>query len=422
MSKTHWQRAYQPADAFAVRMQQSYAVIDKVIDELENPISDAERDWRKLTATFQHELSRKGAAYVTAYLPRILHEHILPAVDAEKSAIEVEQTIQGQSATRLLSHLISGRDTAATSEWESTWYLAWMTALWRKTSECRVYQPSDGLARTLLATELRGLACSDVTLPLPCVYVQIPDSLRLDVWGSTGCRRGLGAYMSHDSVDGRRGVRVMIVGLGEKEANERSRLKLKAAGVPTTTEFGSSFDFDETLGFFFIDLSQPDQPLTEAVDLLCQQAHAWGAKHNELISARVSDVVDSMRHVWSWLLNVVFYAQHADIDEWVDTEHNADLVALMRRHANAPKGSEKRARLLADAKKQNSDVRRILGPRVEVDPNLPSAPVPSHMTAVTYRKTLVAGHWQRYAVGTGRVDRVWKRREPHWRNLETKQP
>jgi len=31
------------------------------------------------------------------------------------------------------------------------------------------------------------------------------------------------------------------------------------------------------------------------------------------------------------------------------------------------------------------------------------------------RRTLVSGHWRRFAVGKGRVDRVWKYVEPFWR-------
>lgn len=255
----------------------------------------------------------------------------------------------------------------------------------------RAYVTSPGLARRLLATELRGLRCGDLRLPYDCVYVDVDPGLGFRVYNeSTGWHRLYGVYLTEDM-----GVRVMTCGEGKVNKH------------------------DDALSHFHLDtLTDPERPLEDVIDALRRRVMAEDEKwirDQGMTDVARDELFDSWVAPFHWVLNLIFYVTHAHPGEFVET--NPELAALYRRLKKA-RGTKAR-RLRERARALTSSQRIVVGRAVTVDPRLPRTTSESR---TLLRRTLVAGHWQRYRVGPGRVDTRWNFREPFWRGAGEEGP
>jgi hypothetical protein len=258
--------------------------------------------------------------------------------------------------------------------------IAWQCVRYEQAGK-RTYVVSRGLARRLLATELRGVRCHDLRLPYPSIYIAVDPDLGFRVFNhATGFHPLYGVYVTEDAG----GWRLMLCGDGVGD--------------------------DDALTHFHVNLTA-----FESVDaaLRALRAHVldkdsdW-ARQQGMSGADVGALVDDWFSIFCWVMNLVFYVTHVEPGDHVETN-----LALTRLRARAQKArGKKRDRLLARARGHKNVEHIIVGAQVKVDPAMPKT---TGETRALLLKTLVAGHWQRYAVGPGRVDRRWVFKEPFWR-------
>ena len=261
----------------------------------------------------------------------------------------------------------------------------------------RIYRVSDGLAQRLLLTEMRGVKGDDIKLPFDCLYIEIPKSLGFTIQNQhTGEHAITGAYL-FESCDsgGERGLSFTLMG----EPNDAS---INAG--------------DDAFEYFTIPMS--DVGIDEDLENIKNRANAAIAKEAPGHWAAIPNP-GKWDKIAKWIVAATFYATRPDAERDVVLV-DPEAAALKRRHLAAPKGSPKRAELLERLKAKNALERTLLGKSVLVDRTMPTNDADaqrafSGVGGVLTVRTLVAGHWQRFAVGKGRVDREWKFRAPFWR-------
>jgi hypothetical protein len=249
----------------------------------------------------------------------------------------------------------------------------------------RTYVVAPGLARRLLVTELRGLCGDDLGLPYPSLYVVIDPELGFKTWNpDTGWHRVTGAYMAQD---GDRRWRILICAQG-------------AQGRP---------EWDDALSAFDLNLTGT---VDAALDELRQRVSHNDQDYNRAcgLPPRADEIVDDWVAVFKWLLNLIMFVTHADAADLEHVDANAEAQALFARAQRAQ--GKKRERLHARLRELPRRPRIVVGARVVVDERWPLTTGQARTLLV---RTLVAGHWQRYHVGTGRQDTVWRFRQPFWR-------
>ena len=121
------------------------------------------------------------------------------------------------------------------------------------------------------------------------------------------------------------------------------------------------------------------------------------------------DLIDSWRRPFLWALNLIFYLTHST-PEIEHIELNSELRALYRRREKAL--GKKRDKLAARIRELPSRSRIVVARSLTEDPRLPRT---AQEARVLLKKTLVAGHWQRYHTGAGRANIEWRFRAPFWR-------
>jgi len=276
--------------------------------------------------------------------------------------------------------------------------VAWHTARFDLNGR-QTYVPSEPLARLLLSTELRGLKCSDMTLPYPSVYIAFDSKLGFEVHNEqTGAHPLYGMYITDDSVGERRGWRVLLCG----DRND-----------------ASTVEYDDALSHFFLDFSDGNQPVAEAVSevfaLVRSKGPEW-CRQQGMKDSDLEEIIESWEASFKWAMNLLFYVTRPDFKDMEHVEANDEAAALWRRMQNAPKGSKKRERILDQYRATPKRPRIVVGRRVVVDERLPRSR--SEARTAIHVRTLVPAHWQRYHVGAGRAEIVWKPKDPHWRGPE----
>ena len=276
--------------------------------------------------------------------------------------------------------------------------VAWHTARFDLHGR-QTYVPTQSLSRLLLSTELRGLKCADMTLPYPSVYIAVDPELGFTVHNEqTGAHPLYGIYISDDSLAERRGWRVLLCG-------DRNSVSQSA--------------HDDALSHFFLDFSDDKKPVAEAVSevfaLVRSKGPDW-CRQQGMKDEDLEDIIDSWEASFKWAMNLLFYVTRPDFKDLEHVEANGEAAALWRRLENAPKGSKKRERILDQYRAQPKRPRIVVGRRVVVDERLPRT-VGEALNPVMVR-TLVPSHWQRYRVGAGRAETVWKQKDPYWRGPE----
>lgn len=140
---------------------------------------------------------------------------------------------------------------------------------------------------------------------------------------------------------------------------------------------------------------------------------------NSAIDPGIREAADERVKEWlaifRWSLNVMVYATTPDAEHEV-IRANADAESIWRRMQKLPKG-KKRDDLKERLRALDPMTRTFLGKSVKLTPNLRA--MAEHKKLGIGKspmvRTLVAGHWQRFATGEGRKNRTWKFRQPFWR-------
>jgi len=158
----------------------------------------------------------------------------------------------------------------------------------------KAYTISDGLAKQLRDTELRGLRTEDIRLPYESLYIEIPKSLDFKIWnGVTGWHSAEGVYVVDDiQDDGTHAWRFMFIGY----SNDPNDLLDDA-----TIYFSVHFTENETL----------DQVIEETVKKFAKLEEGHN-KSNPLVG--LGPMGDLWLNLFRWVLNVVMYATWPDAD------------------------------------------------------------------------------------------------------------
>jgi len=306
--------------------------------------------------------------------------------DASGSFLAYAESERGQAMAQYIDNMITltGRSIGSRSgEITTQLLMAWQFARYEN-GGLRTYVVEPGLQRRLLATELRNIRCQDLRLPYPCIYVCMDEALGFRVYNEgTGWHSLVGIYLTED--DG--GLRVMTCGKGD--------------------------GLDDALSHFHLPLAKdPEAPLDDVLDALANrvrtQDKAW-AESQGMGSAAIDDLLDSWFSAFKWVMNLVFYVTHSEPGE--NIEMNKEARRLWQRASKLPRGP-KRKSLVARANALPSRQRIVVGRGVKVDKSLPRS---TGEVRALLTRTLVAGHWQRYAVGPKRAKREWRFKEPFWR-------
>lgn len=270
------------------------------------------------------------------------------------------------------------------------------------------FRVSDGLAMLLALTELRGLRCEDLKLPFPSLYLEVPETLNFRIYNSmTGWHTVEGLYLSEDNSDstlvpqakpdGKRSWRVCVVG----KDNENSIDK-----------------YDDALVYFSIPLIE-GTTVDEALKVMADRVH-FNSKDDSALREEQTDSLTEWTAIFRWAMNVMVYATTPDAEHDVIRD-NEDAESIWRRIQKLPKISKKRDDLKAKLKGMDQQFRDLYGKSVKVTPALRSMFEHRQQGAgkPLMVRTLVSGHWMRFAVGEGRKERVWKFRQPFWRGPDS---
>ncbi len=267
----------------------------------------------------------------------------------------------------------------------------------------QTYVPTEALSRLLLATELRGLKCSDMVLPYPSLYIAVSPELGFAVHNEqTGAHPLYGMYISTDDVEGRPGWRVLLCGDRNSDTTP---------------------DWDDALSHFYLDFSDGEKPVTEAIsglfDMVRSKGPEWclrqGMKDSDL-----EEIIETWEASFKWAMNLMFYVTRPDFKDLEHVEASTEAAALWRRMQNAPKDSKKRDRILDQYRSTPKRPRIVVGRRVVVDERLPRSRGEAKQALMV--RTLVPAHWQRYYRGAGRAETIWKQKDPYWRGPDDVEP
>lgn len=323
---------------------------------------------RGLASAFEDAANNNPLAIVD-----VIREYLRPA--AGGSFLELQAHERGRVIVDLLAQFLGN----AENELSTQLMVAWQVIKYENAGE-RTYVASQGLSRQLLATELRGVRCEDLRLPYPSIYIAVDEGLGFTVYNQvTGVHPLYGVYVTEDES----GWRLMLCGSGRGE--------------------------DDALTHFHVNLEHfdtVDESLAALREHVMKKDSGW-ARVRGFGDEYVGGLIDNWFSVFRWVMNLVFYVTHVEPGDHV--EANRELSRL-RERARKTTG-KKRERLLERARSLPSQRHIIVGKSVSGR----GMPANTGEARTLLRKTLVAGHWQRYAVGVGRQERVWKFREPFWR-------
>lgn len=260
------------------------------------------------------------------------------------------------------------------------------------------YKVSDGLATLLALTELRGLKVDDLKLPFQSIFIELPACLGFRIFNrEMGWQPAEGVFIHEDREDD---------STVKGEINLGRSWRILAVSRSYKVDIGT----DSAQAFFSLPLVDGDT-VDDAVDRLRIRTSQQG------ITDPNGDEVNAWVGIWRWIMNVIVYATTPD----AEADHvrgNEDAESIWRRVTKLPKVSAKRDRLKDRLKGMDPKWRTVLGKSVVLTPALRE--MREHQQSSRNGKalrvrTLVSGHWMRFAVGEGRKDRVWKFRQPFWR-------
>jgi hypothetical protein len=286
---------------------------------------------------------------------------------------------------------------AATGEALTQAMMAWQTARFRLSGR-HTFSPSPGLAQQLLLTELRGIKGRDLQLPFPTVYLEVPEQLGFKTISiQTGWHPVTGAYVAADEHEGMRGLRLLLT----------------ARGITDDVH-------DDALSHFFMPLFD-DEPIAKTLADVFTSVQIPKDQRAERNLPQDDEGMEREAHMWvdcfRWVMNLLFYTT-SPVAEREHIEANPAARKLWQRIQKMPSArNKKRAKLVVEHKKLPKQPRIVLGRSVKLNRTMPTAvdEVSAASRSELKVRTLVSGHWQRFASGKGRTERVWKFRAPFWR-------
>lgn len=267
-------------------------------------------------------------------------------------------------------------------DWQAASILnLWHFAMHERTGQ-RVYELAPALATKLHHTQLRGLSTADLRLPYQNIYIVMPETMELKLSNQLTGEHDLGGvYVTETTHDGARMWKLLFWG----PPNKNSR----------TT-------YDDALFHFSVPLPD-DISLDEALDRCERRGLSAQTEHSERYYR------EFWRPLFKLVLNTVIYLTWPDADS--RAVENSRYTALHEQMKKHPKGSRKYERARQELREVPQQRRILLGGSVR---DLSPATEATSGSPLMVR-TLVTGHWQRFAVGPGRADRRWGWREPFWR-------
>jgi hypothetical protein len=251
-------------------------------------------------------------------------------------------------------------------------------------SGLQVYEVTDGLLERLKMTSTEDLSIEDVKFPYPSTWFQFPK----------------GAIRT-------RGIDLTLMDVVGCMIREVDRGPTKARVVELTVTATEAFS--EYMPFILYSVELPFHAKWE--DMLSNM-EMFTMKRDTNNEAYFSFEA-FLPTLWDLLVNLLMYATHPDAANILEL-WNPDYTRLKEQVSKHPKGSHKRDRAKEQLRHTPPQHRIVLGRGVTPLPPLP----PSEKGAPLALRTLVQGHWQRYAIGKGRTDRTWKFRSPFWRGPE----
>jgi hypothetical protein len=259
----------------------------------------------------------------------------------------------------------------------------WQYQCHRKAGE-KVYELSLGLGERLLKTELHGLNTEDLRLPFQSIYLVIPSELGLKLVNEVTGQHDLeGVYITEYAHEGLR------------------KWKMLFWGPPNAN---STNEFDDTIFHFSVELPE-GLTLEQAI----ANSEAFRRGTGTQLSAQF--YLDHWRQLFTLVMNTVVYCT------WPDAElreaQNGEWLRLQEQLRKHPKGSHKYERTREKLRQTLQQRRIVLGPTVKRFEAPSHAGGPSQLV-----RTLVSGHWQRFAWGPGKTLRRWGWRSPFWRGPE----
>lgn len=235
----------------------------------------------------------------------------------------------------------------------------------------KAYKISDGLAHSLILTELRGLRTDDVMLPYKTIFIDFPKNIKYQINGN----------------------RIEGVYIIECEYNNNRIWHFNFTTTVTSTEGHGLYGYTLILssGSKFSDIINEKQ-------------------FNELTNFEGRD------ELVNWIINVIVYATWAD----AEVEHiilNNEARKLWNKIQKKPSGP-KRSKLSSQFNKLDPKKRILLGKSISIinrnKVEYLTDDEPDEGQKLNVR-TLVQGHWRHYWVGKGRRYRERKWIKPHWR-------
>lgn len=222
------------------------------------------------------------------------------------------------------------------------------------------------LTRHLLNTHIKGVTTDMLRLPFPLIYVKLPRGLGLGL--SVKDYRGEeyeaeGFYANDTTVNGKRAVRVSIIG----------------ASYPEDVLDDASVDFLIYL---------PEGVLL--VDAFEEAKHKW---LQENTGVPPDWFIQGAFAIWTLLANIVLYISCTNAD--VSRRVNPEWEALQKRMHKLPKTSKKRERLKAKLRSTPKNEIIVLGAHLEQTAKRRRG---SNTLETSQRKTMlrheVRGHWR----------------------------
>lgn len=254
------------------------------------------------------------------------------------------------------------------------------------------FRLSDGLSWKLATTELRGIRPSDVKLPFPGFYVEVPDGLFQIFCNTTGMHtvRALGVSEGWapaiDRVEGRRLLIHVYCDPNENSTDVGDDFVMWIE-VPL-------FDESRTVDQMVLE-DESDEPA----------AYKYDGRHGGTFAGNVVTNAKLRELVRKFVMNILLYMN----SDKADVRHvHRDKVRALKKSKGRKKNKERRGKL----EKENT---WIVGTNVIFDPRVKNLAESGREGQSLRFKSLVRGHWRQQAHGEGRKLRRLLWIEPHVR-------
>ena len=248
----------------------------------------------------------------------------------------------------------------------------------------KVYQVTPDLGLMLMNTELHGIKGDAVRMPFDEIMIEVPPNLIKTHHPVTGYHQLECIYLNNDiEKDNLLALRLMFIGSpNEKSCNE----------------------FDDSVNYLRFVLDR-NLDIREQVK---DQIEAW-KKDPVAIKGFGNYNFDISHKIFNFILNVLLYVTSSEADlkwmGWPDVDPKIKKVK--------PKQRKEYIKKL----RRNNVLKCVVGGTIKLslqDRQAHRDALHGTGTAVSVR-TLVAGHWQHYWTGKGRVEKIHKWKQPFWR-------